>query len=271
MALDTDLGIDSIKRVEILSALQDKLPGAPAIKPEHLGTLQTVGHIVDFLASVSGVSEPEAKPDEPLELPSVGSGVERKVLKAVPLQASGKRESLNLAKGALVWVSDDGSELTDALCQQLDAQNLNAEKINLGQLDDLVPGENLAGLILIAPQAGSDDLFMQNAFRLVQLAEPALNAAADQSGAVLATVSRLNGCFGMAEGGAVSDALSGGLAGLAKTAGHEWPEVACKAFDLSADLTDAKQTAEMLVAELLVDGAQEVGFSQGRSADPQPG
>ena len=31
MALDTDLGIDSIKRVEILSTLQERLPGAPAI------------------------------------------------------------------------------------------------------------------------------------------------------------------------------------------------------------------------------------------------
>ena len=248
--------------MEILSALQDKLPGAPAIKPEHLGTLQTVGHIVDFLASVSGVSEPEAKVDEPLELPSVGSGVERKVLKAVPLQNPGARESLNLAKGALVWVTDDGSTLTSAMCQQLQTHNLKAEKINLAQLDGLVPGENLAGLILVAPHAGSDDLFIQKAFRLVQLAEPALNAAADKCGALLATVSRLNGSFGMAEGGAVSDVLSGGLAGLAKTAGHEWPDVACKAFDLSADLTDVQQTAEMLVAELLADGAQEVGFSK---------
>ena len=77
----------------------------------------------------------------------------------------------------------------------------------------------------------------------------------------MATVSRLNGCFGLADGGAVTDALSGGLAGLAKTAGHEWPEVACKAFDLSAGLTDVNKSAEMLVAELLVDGVQEVGFS----------
>jgi acyl carrier protein/NAD(P)-dependent dehydrogenase (short-subunit alcohol dehydrogenase family) len=262
MALDTDLGIDSIKRVEILSALQDKLPGAPAIKPEHLGTLQTVGQIVDFLASVSGVAEPAAKAEAPLELPSVGSGVERKVLKVAPLQATQGRDALNLAKGSVVWVSDDGSDLTAAICLQLQARKLIAEKINLTQLDGLVPAENLAGLILLAPQAGTDDIFVQNAFRLMQLAEPALNAAADKAGAVLATVSRLNGYFGMADGGAVTDALSGGLAGLAKTAGHEWPDVSCKAFDLSADLHGEDETAERLVAELLVDGAQEIGFSK---------
>ena len=50
MAMDADLGIDSIKRVEILSALQERLPEAPQVKPEHLGTLLTLRHIAAFLA-----------------------------------------------------------------------------------------------------------------------------------------------------------------------------------------------------------------------------
>jgi acyl transferase domain-containing protein/NAD(P)-dependent dehydrogenase (short-subunit alcohol dehydrogenase family)/acyl carrier protein len=49
MTLDSDLGVDSIKRVEILSALQEKLPNAPVVKPEHLGTLHTLQDIADFL------------------------------------------------------------------------------------------------------------------------------------------------------------------------------------------------------------------------------
>ena len=51
MRLDADLGIDSIKRVEILSTLQEQLPDAPVIKPEHLGVLQTLADIVDFLTA----------------------------------------------------------------------------------------------------------------------------------------------------------------------------------------------------------------------------
>ncbi len=171
------------------------------------------------------------------------------------------RDSLKLPKDTLIWVSDDGSALTEALCTALAAQNLGAEKINLERLDGLVPADKLAGLVLLTPLAGADDLFLQQAFQLMQLTAPALNAAADKAGAVLATVSRLNGRFGLPGGGPVKDALSGGLAGLAKTAGHEWPEVACRAFDLAGDLLDADKTAEMLVAELLVDGAQEIGFS----------
>ncbi len=51
MQLDADLGIDSIKRVEILSALQERLPDAPAVRPEQLGTLRTLQDVVDALAT----------------------------------------------------------------------------------------------------------------------------------------------------------------------------------------------------------------------------
>ena len=47
--LEADLGIDSIKRVEILSAMQDRLPGAPAVGPEQLGSLRTLRQIAAFL------------------------------------------------------------------------------------------------------------------------------------------------------------------------------------------------------------------------------
>ena len=66
MAMDADLGIDSIKRVEILSALQERLPEAPQVKPEHLGTLHTLRHIAAFLA------------DAPATVSARGSGGSRR-------------------------------------------------------------------------------------------------------------------------------------------------------------------------------------------------
>jgi NAD(P)-dependent dehydrogenase (short-subunit alcohol dehydrogenase family)/acyl carrier protein len=260
MALDTDLGIDSIKRVEILSALQDKLPSAPAIKPEHLGTLQTVGQIVDFLASVSGAKEVEPQADVSFEPPSVGSGVERKVLKSVPMPADEERITIPLAKEAVIWVCDGGSSLTAAVCEQLDARGLSAEIVNFDNLENLDAKENLAGLVLLSPQAETDDRFIENAFRLMQVAEPALNANGQQGGAVFATASHLNGHFGLPAGGPIADPLSGGLAGLAKTAGHEWQNVSCKAFDVANGL-DVNTAAAALVAELLVDDCQEIGIT----------
>ncbi len=57
MTLDADLGIDSIKRVEILSALQDRVPTAPTLKPEQLGTLRTLGQIAEALGDPSSVAD----------------------------------------------------------------------------------------------------------------------------------------------------------------------------------------------------------------------
>ena len=51
MRLDADLGIDSIKRVEIFSAVQERLPETTAIGPEQTGTLQTLRQIVEFLST----------------------------------------------------------------------------------------------------------------------------------------------------------------------------------------------------------------------------
>ena len=49
MNLEADLGIDSIKRVEILSALREQAPELPEPDAETLGKLHTLGQIVEVL------------------------------------------------------------------------------------------------------------------------------------------------------------------------------------------------------------------------------
>ncbi|MHB1559175.1 MAG: beta-ketoacyl synthase N-terminal-like domain-containing protein, partial [Isosphaeraceae bacterium] len=51
MRLDDDLGIDSIKRVEILSSLQERYPGLPTPSPERLASFRTLGAIGEYLQS----------------------------------------------------------------------------------------------------------------------------------------------------------------------------------------------------------------------------
>jgi len=58
MGLDADLGIDSIKRVEILSALEERLPGLPSIRSEEMGELRTLDQVVEFLARSAPDPEP---------------------------------------------------------------------------------------------------------------------------------------------------------------------------------------------------------------------
>ena len=61
MNLDSDLGIDSIKRVEILSAIQERIPELPSVSPDDMAALQTLQSIVDVfnVAEVVSTSEPQ--------------------------------------------------------------------------------------------------------------------------------------------------------------------------------------------------------------------
>ncbi len=54
MDMEADLGIDSIKRVEILGAMQEMYPNLPKPNLEDLGELRTIGQIVDYLQQLVG-------------------------------------------------------------------------------------------------------------------------------------------------------------------------------------------------------------------------
>ncbi|MGL1956165.1 MAG: SDR family NAD(P)-dependent oxidoreductase [Colwellia sp.] len=51
MDMEADLGIDSIKRVEILGAVQETIPMLPELNPEDLAELRTLGEIVGYMQS----------------------------------------------------------------------------------------------------------------------------------------------------------------------------------------------------------------------------
>ena len=75
MNLESDLGIDSIKRVEILSALKDEFPGLPDVNMEEVAAIQTLREVVSYMKKLGSgeagvaalesaeVSEEKKKPD----------------------------------------------------------------------------------------------------------------------------------------------------------------------------------------------------------------
>ena len=62
MGLESDLGIDSIKRVEILSALQEKAPWLPEVDASVVPKLQTLGQVLSMLEEYnrSGASDSDS-------------------------------------------------------------------------------------------------------------------------------------------------------------------------------------------------------------------
>lgn len=279
MGLDSDLGVDSIKRVEIMAALRTLLPAAPEIKPEHLGTLQTLKQVVDFLvsgpasqaAATTGVAGgPKAKASAvPEVLGSVTPSIEtdrsqelqRQVIQPVRLGGADGRRLLDLPREGRIWITDDGSELAAGVALRLRDRGYTVCRGTPEDLIRLEAAEPPVALVLLWPSTRSTHSGISEAFRLIQTAGPSLRRVKD--GGILVTVSRLDGVFGLGSLNGNGDPVSGGLAGLLKTARHEWPEVRCKAIDLNAEVQQGPEVADAIVEEMFRAGPVEVGLSAG--------
>ncbi len=262
MSMDADLGIDSIKRVEILSSLQERLPTAPVVGPEQLGVLNTLGQIADYLsAGAAPVAAAAAEPPQPVvaaPAPAPQTSLYRSSIVAQPLSATDQQ--ISLAAGGLIVVTDDGSDFSAELCSCLTSQGHRVSLTKVMDILEVLPLDQISGLVLVAPAEGTDDSFLKNGFQLLKQVAAGLKRASHEGGALFATVSRLDGAFGCLDGSVLTDPLSGGLAGMSKTARHEWPEVQCKAIDLG-NFSDTKLAAQTVARELLLNGPVEVGLS----------
>jgi acyl transferase domain-containing protein/NAD(P)-dependent dehydrogenase (short-subunit alcohol dehydrogenase family) len=282
MGLDSDLGVDSIKRVEIMATLRTLLPAAPEIKPEHLGALQTLKQVVDFLASGSGLDPAAApSPSQVPEAPEAKSGagheemgsvahspgtqpqqeLQRQVIRPVRLGGSNGRQLLAFPTQGRIWITDDGSELAAAVELRLMNLGYSVRRGAPGDFIRLERSEHPAALIILWPATRAADSGISEAFRLMQAVGPSLRSI--KGGGILMTVSRLDGVFGFGSLNGNGDPVSGGLAGLLKTARHEWPEVHCKAIDLNPEVQQGPEVADALVEEMFRAGPVEVGLFAG--------
>ena len=264
MGLDSDLGIDSIKRVEILSALQERLPGSPVIGPEHLGSLHTLGEIAAYLeagAPKVTVQQPATSTDTATAAIETESGSKTVLNRStvVPVPLATDTETIQLADNGIIWVTDDGSTFAGELCSVMSAAGHTVSLVKTNEIPDNSTPNTLSGLVIVSPVGGTDDGFLEDAFLLLKKAAPSLRQSAKDGGAFFSTVSRLDGSFGFDRGSDLADPLSGGLAGLVKTAAHEWPEVACKAIDLGA-FRDVSVAAGAVAGEIFMNGPVEVGL-----------
>ncbi|NKB35885.1 MAG: SDR family NAD(P)-dependent oxidoreductase [Gammaproteobacteria bacterium] len=249
MNMDSDLGIDSIKRVEILSAFQERMPEAPAVNPEDLAALQTLQQIVEHMAS----GAQQASPTAPQRIETTAEESNTLYRSVIELQSLNdvQRKSISLEDNALVVITDDGSDLAPKIASALQKRKLRTEVVEAGQG---VP-EDTAGLLILAPMQAQTD-FLLAAFSTLQKASTVLRQSAERK-TVIAGITRLGGTFGF-ENLSKADPISGGLAGMIKTADKEWAEVHCKAIDIPANRSSIK-LAKSIVDELLLEGPLEVG------------
>ncbi len=272
MGLDSDLGIDSIKRVEILSAIQEKLPDSPKVGPEQLGILETLNQIVEFLGedsnshisvdsktvrSEAGSNQDQSKKEREEEI------VERFELQLVNLDPASGRKKINFTNGSLFWITNDGENgISDRISKELIKRGFQTKLVNLSTVDTLECPPRLNGLIIVSPKSGVEGVFLRNAFTLLKKSAKGLRDAGNKDKAIFVTVSRLDGKFGIDGLNGKSDPMSGGLAGLSKTAHHEWSEVKCKAIDYDVSSKNISKITPHIIEELFCEGPVEVGVSE---------
>lgn len=246
MALEGDLGIDSIKRVEILSAVQDQIPGLPEVDANHMGTLETLGDIVEYMQGLLGdAPAAEARPfDQGAGTPSL---LGRYELELVPAPASGF--AMHGLRAGAVCVSGD-SLCGPALAASLEARGVRASY-------SASPAEGARAVVFVGPVcdplASAEDAASANA-----LAFRAARVVARSEGdapRVFVSIQGSGGGFGLRPMPEHS-AWCAGLAGLTRTSAHEWDGASVRAIDIEVGGRAPEALAVALADELLHGGAE---------------
>ncbi|HHO52070.1 MAG TPA: SDR family NAD(P)-dependent oxidoreductase [Deltaproteobacteria bacterium] len=284
MDLESDLGVDSIKRVEILGAVRERLPGLPELDNERLAALRTLADVADHLASEAaglgfatiGASTtpsgqpallvppppppPQPQPRPQASLPPVQSASDLLVPGALPPALQRAEVSVSEAPPGDGWIpgprwllARDDHGVAEALADEMRGRGLQPTLIDpFTDAPDLPEGSFDAVVCLSAlgapPEVLSDRL--RGAFLLAKATGPVQR---------FVTVSGRGGRLGRGPD-AGGDPLEGALSGLAKTLSHEWPGTRPLALDLAPGLDPSAILDEILTARPVVElGLGEAG------------
>ena len=117
MDMEADLGIDSIKRVEILGTVQSLYPDLPQVNPEELAELRTLGQITDHMSQQMPATIKKKYSTDGQE-PALNHGIERSLVKLKSLPAPDLLE-FTLPAGHICLITDDGTPTSTKLAQAL--------------------------------------------------------------------------------------------------------------------------------------------------------
>ena len=259
MDLEADLGVDSIKRVEILSAMREQVPGLPDVEAAELAKLRTLQEIVSkYEPLLSGAAPAAPVATAPAEVavaaapPSGPSPRFEVALLDAPAAGFAMPGLLGVRRTTIL---PDHAGVANALAERLRARG---HEVKVGAPDaDTEVLISLAGLR--ACETTQDARAIQSeVFRAARTIAPRLAT----EGGVFVSVQWSDGMFGFS-GRANERAWVGGLPGLVKTAALEWPEASCRAIDLVPDSSPA-ETARRIERELFAGGTErEVALGRG--------
>ncbi|MEW1718164.1 SDR family NAD(P)-dependent oxidoreductase [Streptomyces sp. NPDC093109] len=264
MELEADLGVDSIKRVEILSAVRRQVGDVAAGDVGRLGKLRTLREIVEALTTATSPEVPDtagAPVPQTHKAPEVPKepALTRLAPRAVESPAAGLAMA-GLLDGPVLVTGEgpDGDGLTGLVARKLAERGVDATAVAE------VP-EDARGVVHLGALTGRgtpDEAreVHRSVFRAARSVAAHVSAQGAGTHGLFVTVQDTGGDFGL--GGRAADrAWLGGVAGLVRTAAKEWPGSSVKAVDCERDGRDDEAVAEAIVGELLEGGpAAEAGL-----------
>ncbi|HEX7620441.1 MAG TPA: beta-ketoacyl synthase N-terminal-like domain-containing protein [Anaerolineales bacterium] len=295
MDMEADLGIDSIKRVEILGALQTRFPELPKADTAALAELKTLDQITGYLTSAA--PEREKSPSEIQPTKETPHKLPRGVV-ALKFLPSPDHLDMVFPKDHTCILMDDGTDLTPALAKALTGQGIKVVVLGLNNaivndhkqmpknirhvlMEDLTETgiqntlANLqkeygpAGMYIHLDPPGTtaetfseaENIIARTIFLVAKYLMKNLTEASLLNYAAFVTVTHMDGEFGLTTSG-LFEPVSGSLFGLVKTLNLEWEKVFCRAIDLSPDV-NISTAVEHIMAELYDPNRliSEVGYS----------
>jgi malonyl CoA-acyl carrier protein transacylase/NADP-dependent 3-hydroxy acid dehydrogenase YdfG len=252
--LEADLSIDSIKRVEILGAVAERLRGSASMDvhelPEDLVAVKTLRRIVEALtpliAGGSGSASAIDTTAQPAKAPST-SGVDRYVVALEPSVPGNGPWRLADRDIAIVGAAP---ALDTILLKELVAAGSKARVVT----GDASAADAMVDLTPLREDWKADDvpaLFGRVRDALVKGASHVL-VAGTANGYML---DRVNGLE-------IGHPSAGGVSGMIKSLRKEWPDRQIRVANFASRLADTELAARLLAELAVVDDAGEVGYSE---------
>jgi hypothetical protein len=244
--------VDSIKRVEILSAMRERASELPEVDPAELGKLRTLGEIVERMDGAPAGTPAAAPASAATAAPTAA----RYALRLVDAPPSGFALP-GLLAARRVAVTDDGRGVAAALVERLTERGIEAAVVT----DPAALAPETDGVIVLGGLADVADLdaalaVQRRAFEMARAVAPRLST----EGGFFVTVQDTGGDFGLS---GTERAWLAGLPALVKTAAQEWPEAGLRALDLERGGRDPDALARVVLDELLRGGPALVRGASG--------
>ena len=285
--MEADLGIDSIKRVEIVGTLLKTLP-PDLVKgredaSESLNGMKTLQGMIDFLTSLQGQ---EGAASNPFEQTGAGETEESSALLPrfiiqAQLESVEGIQLEHLEKGVYL-ITDDGTGVGQQLSGLLKAEGVTPVTIpeallsddtglqtfikdtrqNQGLIRGFVHLLPLSASVLTGESALSEwrNQTRRNELSLYRLLQ--LTADDLQDGGRVLAATGMGGYFGRQSLPAGGLTAQGGETGLLKSVNDEWSSVSVKAVDLDCGIDPARNAQNLFTEICLPGGRIEIGYPQ---------